>query len=135
MDYSLEELKMLDEETRFLFNEHDICATNDLVEAGNTEEGRKKLADRLGIKKAKIDIMVFRADLLRVPGIMGDAAELLQRAGVCGAHDLATRDPRKLVLELIELNEKEKVTRDTPTEEELREYIEDAKQLEEIIQS
>jgi predicted flap endonuclease-1-like 5' DNA nuclease len=70
--------------------------TRDLLKLAKTPEDRKKLADSTGISEQMILKWANHADLMRIKGIGGEFAELLERVGVDTVKELANRNADNL---------------------------------------
>ena len=73
---------------------------------------------------------VNHADLMRINGIGGQYAELLEEAGVDTVKELRTRNAANLAAKLSEANEKRKLTGNVPSESMVTKWIEEAKGME-----
>jgi len=100
-----------------------------LLDKGATENGRKALAADAGIPTRLILTWVNHADLLRVPGVDPQAAELLEVAGVDSPGELAHRNPANLRAALFTLNESKHIAPEVPAVDALTGWIEAAKGL------
>ncbi len=105
-----------------------------LLEAGATPKGRKELAEKTGAGDERIMDWVNRADLLRVKGIGEEYSDLLEKAGVDTAAELAQRNASNLYAKLVEVNAEKKLVRKMPTEDQVAGWIEFAKTLPRVIQ-
>jgi len=81
-----------------------VRTLSDLLERGRHRHGRAGLAETSGIADAVILKWVNMADLFRVPGVGGEYAELLEKAGVDTVKELRTRNPENLHASLAEAN-------------------------------
>jgi len=70
--------------------------TRDLLKLAKTPEDRKKLADSAGISEQMILKWANHADLMRIKGIGGEFAELLEKIGVDTVKELANRNSDNL---------------------------------------
>lgn len=70
--------------------------TKDLLKLAKTPAARKKLAEATGIGEALILKWANHADLMRIKGIGGEYAELLERVGVDTVKELAKRNADNL---------------------------------------
>lgn len=107
-----------------------IKTVEQLLEAGATKSGRKKLAETTGIDESKILTWVNMADLFRVKGIGQEYSELLEAAGVDTVKELRTRNAANLHAKLQEVNEKKKLTKVLPALKTVEGWIENAATLE-----
>ncbi len=106
-----------------------VNSTDELLEKGATPKGREELAAKSGIGAAQILKFVNYADLMRIKGIGGQTAELLQAAGVDTVAELAKRNASNLGLKLSEVNDAKKLTGKVPPEKQLADWIEAAKTM------
>ena len=70
--------------------------TKDLLKLAKTPEDRKKLAESTGIDEHMILKWANHADLMRIKGIRGQFAELLEKMGVDTVKELANRNSDNL---------------------------------------
>jgi len=70
--------------------------TKDLLKLAKTPAARKKLAEATGIGDALILKWANHADLMRIRGIGGEYAELLEKVGVDTVKELARRNADSL---------------------------------------
>lgn len=106
-----------------------LGTTEALLGDGATPEGRKGIADKTGISGTLILKWVNHADLIRINGVAGQYAELLEAAGVDTVVELAQRNVVNLAQKLAEVNEKKNLTNRVPSESEVGRWIEEAKGL------
>jgi hypothetical protein len=107
-----------------------IRSSRKLLERANTPKGRKQLAELSGIQSEQILRWANLADLMRVPGVASDYAELLAAAGVDTVKELKRRNVANLVARMMEVNEKKKMVELLPSEKRVARWIEHAKLLE-----
>ncbi len=100
-----------------------------LLERGSTEAGRKELAKAASIRPALILTWVNHADLMRVPGIDPQAAELLEAAGVDSPAELARRNPANLAERLARVNADKHLVPVTPPLPRVEGWVEAAARL------
>lgn len=104
-----------------------------LLEAGKTPEGRKELAERSGISYKSILEWVNRADLFRIKGVAEEYSDLLEVAGVDTVVELAKRRADNLFEKMKAVNAEKKLVRRLPTQAQVANWVEQAKNLERII--
>jgi predicted flap endonuclease-1-like 5' DNA nuclease len=107
----------------------EIKTTNDLLEAGGTKKGRKELSEITGISETIILEWVNMADLFRIRGIGEEYSDLLKEAGVNTVIELSRRNPENLHETMVGVNEAKKRVRRTPTLNQTKDWIEQAKML------
>lgn len=106
-----------------------VKTVEQLLEAGATKSGRKKLAEATGIDEGKLLTWVNMADLFRIKGIGQEYSELLEAAGVDTVKELRTRNAANLHAKMEEVNEKKKLTRALPALKTVEGWIEYASTL------
>ena len=111
-----------------------ITSTQALLDAGSTPQGRKALAEKVGVSASQILQWVNHVDLYRIKGIGSEYADLLERAGVDTVLELAQRNPDNLYQKLIEVNEEKSLVRRVPTAAQVKEWVTQAKSLPRVIQ-
>lgn len=100
-----------------------------LLEATATPQARANLAERTGISEKLILKWANRADLARIKGIGTQYADLLEAAGVDTVPELARRNPQNLHNALLEVNTERSLVRRVPGEEQVSEWVNEAKSL------
>ncbi|MEL6544488.1 MAG: DUF4332 domain-containing protein [Myxococcota bacterium] len=107
-----------------------IVNTEQLLQEASTQNGRLSLAAETDVPESLILKWVNHADLMRIKGIGGEFAELLEASGVGSLVELRKRTARALLSSLRETNEKKRLTRMIPSTAKVESWIEQAKQLE-----
>jgi len=110
-----------------------IVTLEALLEKGSTPQGRAELAEKTGISVTLLLRWINRADLFRVKGIGEEYADLLEVAGVDTVPELAQRNPDNLFQKLAAVNEEKKRVRRLPTLEQVRQWVEQAKELPRVV--
>ena len=110
-----------------------IITVDDILAKGKTPKGRKELEEATGISGKLILTWVNHADLFRVKGIGPQFSELLEAAGVDTVKELKTRRADNLVAKMKEVNEAKHLTKVVPTEAQIQEMIDLAKELEPMV--
>lgn len=104
-----------------------------LLKRGADRKGRRNLAEESGIDAKRILRFTNHADLMRIKGIGGEYAELLEAAGVDSAPDLARRNPENLHKKLSEVNEEKKLVRSLASTKQVSGWIDQAKDMEKTV--
>lgn len=110
-----------------------ISTTETLLERGQTRQGRKEIAEKSGITKTLILEWVNLADLFRIKGVGEEYSDLLEEAGVDTVAELAQRNPANLYKSVVEVNKKKKLVRKLPTEDQIRDWVKQAKKLPRVV--
>ena len=106
-----------------------VSTVEQLLEAGGTPAGRKKIADESGISPKLILRWVNCADLFRIKGISSQYSELLEAAGVDTVVELAQRVPANLAAKMKEVNEEKRLCHQPPAEKTVEGWVAQAKEL------
>lgn len=107
-----------------------IDTTEELLKQGKTPQGRQKIADETGISPKLIMKWVNHADLMRIKGVAGQFAELLEASGVDTVKEFRHRIAVNLHKKLEEVNEERNLCGRIPSMNELESMIAQAKELE-----
>jgi predicted flap endonuclease-1-like 5' DNA nuclease len=69
------------------------------------------------------------ADLMRIKGVAGEYAELLECAGVDTVKELGTRNAENLAAKIAEVNAEKNLTRKVPSQSVVEDWVNQAKGL------
>lgn len=106
-----------------------IETTADLLANSRTSEEQELIAQTVKIEVFVVGKWINMADLIRVSGIRGQFAELLEASGIESVENLAQQSAGALTKHMEEVNAKEHRTRINPTEEMVSGWIKAAKEL------
>lgn len=104
-----------------------------LFKVGLTPEGRRSLAETTGISEELILGWINLIDLLRIKGIGQEYVGLLERAGMNTLQKLQQADPESLYRQIINMNASKKVVRRLPTQAMVRAWVEQARDLPQMV--
>jgi len=110
-----------------------ITSTEKLLKEGATPKGRKDIAEKAGVSEKLVLEWVNHVDLFRVKGVGQEYADLLEEAGVDTIPELAQRNPENLYQKVVEVNEAKKLVRALPSQKQVTDWVEQAKQLPRMI--
>jgi len=110
--------------------QHNIHTTDELLIKGGTKYGRKHLSEISEIPESLILTWVNHADLMRIEGVAGQFAELLEASGVDSVRELAHRNAQNLHIKMLEVNEQFGVAGKVPSEHTISQMIDQAKNME-----
>ena len=110
-----------------------IHTTEDLLREGTTPTGRKEIEEVSGIPHKLILKWVNMVDLFRIKGVSEEYSELLEEAGVDTIPELSQRNPEHLYNMVVEINDKKNLVRLLPSENEIKDWIEQSKTLAKVI--
>jgi predicted flap endonuclease-1-like 5' DNA nuclease len=110
-----------------------ISTTEVLLERGQTPQGRQEIADKSSITKTLILEWVNLADLFRIKGVGEEYSDLLEEAGVDTVVELAQRNPTNLYQSVVAENQKNKLVRKLPTQDQVSDWVKQAKKLPRVV--
>lgn len=110
-----------------------IKTTDDLLARCATAKGRAEVEEATGIAHGFILKWTNHADLMRINGIAGQFAELLEAAGVDTVKEFRHRVAANLQPKLEEINEQKHICGRVPAVSELERMIAQAKELEPLV--
>ncbi len=108
--------------------------TAQLLAAAATPKDRKALAEASGLPADKILKFANHADLMRIKGIGGEFAELLEASGVDTVKELRRRNAENTSAKMAEVNAEKNLTRRVPTAKMVGEWVEAAKELDIVLE-
>ena len=111
-----------------------VGSVEKLLEHGKSKKGRKDLAAASGIDEGRILKFVNHADLMRIKGIGGEYAELLEASGVDTVPALARRNADNLAAKMGEVNSEKSLTRTVPSAQVVGKWVEEAKSLDRMVE-
>ena len=120
----VEAIVSVDDAAKATLNDAGIVWLDEFLEAAGSSEGRRGLATQTGFETGQLLEWANRADLMRIAGVTGAFADLLETAGVDTVRELATRNAANLFPKLYEL-----AGNDAPTEATLESWVAAAKAL------
>ncbi|MEM7080460.1 MAG: DUF4332 domain-containing protein [Pseudomonadota bacterium] len=110
-----------------------IDSCEELLERGCTKSGRKEICETSGMSDTLILKFVNHADLMRVKGVGGEYAELLEAAGVDTVPELAQRNAANLTAKMAEVNAEKSLVRALPAENTVTDWVTQAKGMDRVI--
>jgi predicted flap endonuclease-1-like 5' DNA nuclease len=110
-----------------------ITTTGQLLELCCDPSGRASVSSKTGVSEAQLLQWVNMADLMRISGVGGEFAELLEAAGVDTVKELRNRNAENLAATIKEVNERKRLSRATPGKKTVNSWIEQAKELEPVV--
>ena len=105
-----------------------------LLKMGASAKGRAGLESASGISQKLILEWVNLADLLRVKGVGGQYADLLEEAGVDTVAELAGRVPESLHKSMMEVNAQKNLVNRPPNVKMVKNWIAQAKKLRRVVE-
>ena len=134
MSYPIEEIQGIGEKFGEKLREAGIATAEALLEAARTPQGREELAEKAGFDADTIRDWANHADLMRIDGIGGQFAELLEASGVDTVKELATRNAENLAEKMEEVNAEKNLANRVPSADMLQEWIDGAGKMEPMME-
>lgn len=110
-----------------------IRTTESLLKNAATRTERRQLAKRTGLSERRILEWANKADLMRVRGVGEEYSDLLEHSGVDTIKELRRRNPRNLLLTMVDINTRRRLVRRLPTENMVDGWVASAKRLEPVV--
>jgi len=110
-----------------------VKTTDDILAKCAAPKGRKELAEATGISEKLILKWTNHSDLMRINGVAGQFAELLEASGVDTVKELQHRVPANLQAKMEEVNAVKNLVNRVPNLPEVEKMVEQAKALEPIL--
>ena len=110
-----------------------IMSADQLLEGFSSKKARRKLSKATGIEEKKPLAWVRQADFLRIKGVGPSYAGLLEASGLGSVSALGEFDAQDLLDLLVKTNEDENQVGHLPGLSELEGWIDQAKDLEELV--
>lgn len=129
----IDELSNIDVREATRLRKAGVRTSEALLRRAISRNGRDQLANACSVDQEAILAWAARADLLRVKGVGGEYAALLEAAGVATIRDLRRRNPKALTARLSEVNDRKRLVRRLPTEGMVSEWVDGAKVIEPVV--
>jgi predicted flap endonuclease-1-like 5' DNA nuclease len=133
MSLHISKLRGISNQVRNKLKRHGVTYTHQLLEAAGRPESRRQLAAQSGIEEPVLLRLTCRADLARVRGIGAIFADMLELVGVDRVSSLAEHDPARLYGILQDLNAAERFARRAPTQDEVADWVTQARSLPQLV--
>ncbi|MHC5002138.1 MAG: DUF4332 domain-containing protein [Planctomycetota bacterium] len=133
MSYKIEQIEGIGAAYAGKLSAAGIATTDDLLSRCCSANGRKEIAETCGVSEKLILKWANMADLMRISGVAGEFAELLEAAGVDTVKELRNRRADSLADKMKQINETKKLTRAVPNASAIENWIAQAKDLEPTI--
>jgi len=110
-----------------------IATTEALLKQCATPKGRQEITGKTGVSGKLILEWVNLVDLFRIRGVGEEYADLLEEAGVDTVPELAQRNAEHLYQKMKAVNEKKELVRRLPSQDQVSDWIEQAKGLPRVV--
>ncbi len=129
-NYDIQAIEGIGPKYAKLFKEMGITTTNDLLEKiGKDRVKIDDAAKKLKVQPDAIIAWISMAELIKLPGANGQAAEILNTVGVGSLAELAITNPDTLHKEMSEFNKKSSIVPEVPSLDLVRIWTKVAKKL------
>ena len=132
--YPIIEIEGIGEIYKSKLNEVGIKDTRDYLERSKTPIEREKLSKETGIPEKLILEWANLSDLMRIDGVAEEYADLMEEAGVDTVKELKNRVPENLYEKMKEINEMKNLVRRLPSLNDVKSWVEQAKELPPMIE-
>jgi len=129
MSHPISEIKGMEPELKLKLETEGIKDTEQFLEHARTAHQRTELAHKVDTTQVVIKELANRADLMRLNGVGGIYANLLEEAGVNSCKEMQHRVPEHLHTTLQEALTSKKLAQHVPTVAQITEWIAEAKTL------
>jgi predicted flap endonuclease-1-like 5' DNA nuclease len=129
----LENIEGVGESYAHKLDDGGITSTDELLRKGASAEGRRGVAEKTGISETLILRWVNQVDLARIKGVSEEYGELLEVSGVDSVPELARRNPEHLHESLVKVNQAKHLVRKLPTQNQINDWINQAKTLPRVV--
>lgn len=133
MAYNIIQIEGVGEAYAEKLNAAGIKTTDDMLAKCGTPKGRKEIEEATGIAHGLILKWTNHSDLMRINGIAGQFAELLEAAGVDTVKELRNRKAENLQPKLEEINNQKNLCNRVPALSEVERMIAQAKELQPMV--
>ena len=110
-----------------------VPKTGELLDKAGTKKGRVALAAETGLPESLILTWTNHADLMRINGVGGQFAELLEAAGVDTVKELAQINAENLHEKLVETNDRLGLSGRLPSIDEIKNMIAQAGKMDQKV--
>ena len=104
-----------------------------LLKTGATAAGRREISEKSGIDERRILRFVNHADLMRIRGVGGEYAEVLEASGVDTVPELSMRNPENLAKRIADENAAKKLVRVVPSASKVAAWVSQAKVMDRVV--
>jgi predicted flap endonuclease-1-like 5' DNA nuclease len=129
MSYDIKEIQGIGPSYAEKLTTAKIGTTDDLLTHCCDPQGRKSTATATGVDESHLLKWANMADMMRVSGIGGQFAELLEASGVDTVKELATRNAENLAAKMKEVNAQKNLANATPSASQVDKWVSEAKSL------
>ena len=133
MSLHVSKLRGISNQVRNRLKRRGVTYTHQLLDAAGHVDNRRELAARSGIEEAVLLRLTCRADLARIKGIGAIFADMLELIGIDRVSSLAEHDPARLYEILHDLNAAERFARRAPTQDEVANWVAQARALPHLV--
>jgi len=133
MAYPIEQIEGIGEVYAEKLKAAGIATTEALLEKCANPKGRAEVEQATGIAHGFILKWTNHADLMRINGVAGQFAEILEAAGVDTVKELRNRNAENLAKKIAEVNEVKNLVNRVPAVSEVERMIAQAKELPPVV--
>ena len=124
MSYKIEEIEGIGPAYAEKLSGAGIATTDDFLKLCCDKKGREETAEKTSVSETLLLKWANMADLMRISGVGGEYAELMEGAGVDTVKELRNRNAENLAAKMAEVNEEKKLTRNVPSAGQVEKWVE-----------
>ena len=133
MGYKIDDIEGIGPAYKAKLAEAGITNADLLLDKAKSAPGRTELAETTGISRKLILTWANRCDLMRLKGVGGQFAELLECSGVDTVKELRRRNAANLTAKMNEVNGEKNLTKGQVSESQVQGWVDQAKELDPMI--
>ncbi len=136
-EYSIETLEGIGRQTGNMFRDYGIATIADYLCKLYDPASREAAANELNVRVKPLHDWASMCDLMRVPSINHQDAELAHAAGINEVGDLARADAQQLHDAMVQVNEagKKRISPDVPDLDQVAQWIDEAQNVNALVRS
>jgi|GEM_PF-3230249 len=132
--YRVDEIEGIGKTYRKKLEEVGVKTTDDLLnKAGKNIDERIKISEHLNTKLTVVTSWVAMADLLRIEGLDGQSAEILNAAGVKTVQELSNRNTDALFNDILRINDEQRLVPELASKQDFAGWVTKAREMEAVL--
>ncbi len=128
-DLPLSKLRGLPSPLRVALKARRITTCEQLLRVAGSHAGRRQLLAQSRIDGDELRVILHRADMARIDGLGAVFGLILEELGIATVERLAAEDPADLHVRVREHNRRERISRRSPTPDEVAHWVSQARLL------
>ena len=125
----IKDIRRIDKNLREKLSNYGIKTTQEILGLGSSHSGRRRIATSTGIYETRINQLVHLVNIMQIDGIGEETSDLFMEAGITSTNKLAKQTPGSLLKRLKKVNDKKKILKNSPSLNEIKKWIKEAKRF------